>query len=117
MTPQELREAVLKEMGVVAAGESANPEDAAVVADKYTLLHGMLEQKNLVTWTLTDDIPSSCAQPVVWMLAYLCAGAFGAQQEPEKGALDLPSMSLAERQLRAQLAPFYVYSPAQSEYF
>jgi hypothetical protein len=122
MTPNELRDAVLQEVGVLAAGESAAPEDAAVATAKYALLHEMLTRKNLASWSLTDDIPDDVAQPVVWMVANLSVAAFGVGPQKradllQLGGLDLPSLSLGERQLRAHVAREYVYTPAKSEYF
>ncbi len=122
MTPQELRDAVLMEVGVLAAGESAAPEDAAVVTAKYALLHETLTERDLASWDVTDDIPDDVAQSVVLMVAHLCARPFGvpAQKAAEllqMGALDLPQPSIAERQVRRALAEKYVSTPARSEYF
>jgi hypothetical protein len=122
MTPQELRDAVLMEVGVLAAGESAAPEDAAVVTAKYALLHDTLTQRDMTSWDASDDIPDDVAQSVVLMVAHLCASPFGvppqrAAELLQLGALDLPQPSLAERQIRRAMAEKYVSTPAKSEYF
>lgn len=119
MTLVELYEKTLQKLHVVAAGESAEPEDTALIADKYVSLHAMLLVKGLVTWTVTAAVPENAAQPVISMLAYLSASEFDIDPNslaPEC-ALDLPVPSLAERQLRGQLAKSYVSYPAASEYF
>lgn len=119
MTLVELYEKTLQKLHVTAAGESGEPEDTALIADKYVSLHGMLLVKGLVTWTVTAAVPDNAALPVISMLAYLSAAEFEIDPSPlaPEGALDLPTPSLAERQLRGQLAKAYVAYPAASEYF
>jgi hypothetical protein len=128
MTLNEYYIAVLQELGIVGAGEDANiqPEDTTLVAQRYTALYDMLLGERLTSWTLTDDIPSYAEQSVIKMGAYLCASAF--QISPQRmalleqaGALALDPRkggpSLAERQLRRQIAKNRVPVPATSEYF
>lgn len=122
MTPQELRDAALQEVGVLAAGEESEPADAALVTGWYLSLYNMLAQKGLVSWAYDEDIPPNCDRPVLWMLSHLICGAFDikpekAAQLAQLGALDLPSPSLGERQLRSQMAADYVSWPATAEYF
>lgn len=126
MTPQELYEAVLIELGQLAAGESAQPEDIALVTDRYSALYEMLSGKRLVSWAEADDVPGYAQLPVIWMLAYMLCGPFQVnsirtQELKLKGALDLSPRqggpSEAESQLRRQLARTHVAWPAQSEYF
>lgn len=119
MTLTELYAKTLQKLHVVAAGESADPDDTDVVADKYVALHAMLLGKGLVTWSVTASVPAKVEIPVVSMLAYLCASEFDIDPNPlaPEGALDLPTPSLAERQLRRQLSTRYVSNPATSEYF
>lgn len=126
MTPAELKTAVLKELRIVAAGEDAQPEDVAVVTEKYTGLYNMLLAEGLVAWELAADVPTYAEQPLIAMLAYLCGTSFGVnparmQQLELMGALNLPLQrggpSVAEKQLRRQLAVKPVPYPAQSDYF
>lgn len=126
MTPTEIKESALKELNVIAAGEPADPDDFAVVSERYAALYDMLVGDHLTSWALTDDVPDFATWPVIQMLAYLCCVPFSIS--PQKtaalritGALDLSPReggpSLAERQLRKQLAPKYNAVPAQTEYF
>lgn len=122
MTLTDLKSAVLQELRIVAVGEPAPPEYVVIVGDKYATLYDMLLTKGLVAWTATADLPDYADQPVTMMLAYLCAGPLGvsAQRRDELaplGALDLPQPSLAERQLRRQLAKNYVPYAQATEYF
>jgi hypothetical protein len=122
VTPTELKLAALRELRVVALGEDAPPEYFQIATDKYVSLYDMLLTKGLVSWAATADIPEYAEQPLTIMLANLCAGPLGINEARRAelttlGALDLPTPSIAERQLRRQLARGYVSSPAQSEYF
>lgn len=126
MTLAELKEAVLVELGIIGAGESGQPDDVALVGDRYDALYDMLLAEKLVAWTATDDIPLYAETPVIQMLAYLCARPFGINSQrtaelEQAGALALAPArggpSLAERQLRRQLARNHVPFPAASDYF
>ena len=109
-------------MKVTPAGTASAPEDVARVTDKYTSLHKMLIKDELATWALTEDVPEEAEQPIIAMLAAFCADEFGIP-DPRyarlqiEGALFLPQLSIAERQLRRVLSKRPVAYPAGSEYF
>lgn len=126
MTLTDLKVAVLRELRIIAAGEDAPAEYVEIVGARYAALYDMLLTKGLVSWTSTAEVPEYAEMPLIAMLAYLCAGPFGINPVRKAelklaGALDLSPAeggpSLAERQLRRQLAKNYVSYPAQSEYF
>lgn len=118
MTPTDLKHATLRKLKVIAAGEAANSDDFSLMGEKYTGLHAMLLEMSLVTWALDEDIPVKAEQPVIFMLAALSADDFGVP-EPRatvlkaEGGLKLPQASVAERQLRALLAPTPVSGSVQ----
>lgn len=120
MTLRELYEQVLQQLEVTAAGEPSAPEDVAVVRDRYPKVYDMLLTKGLVSWGVTADIPEYAALPLVDILAYVCAKPFGKDETKYavQGALDLPAgQSIAELQLRRQLAPAYITTTQRTEYF
>lgn len=123
MTPTDLKIATLRKLKVIASGELANSDDLALMTEKYEGLHAMLLEMSLVTWALTEDIPTKAEQPVIFMLAALSADDFGVP-EPRasvlkvEGGLKLPQASVAERQLRALLAPTPVSgTPQRATYY
>ena len=126
MTLVELYKRALIEMQVLAAGEDADPDDAALLADKYVGLYDQLAFEGLATWAFTDDIPDYASGPVSMMLACASATAFGLLG-PIKAMLiregglnngpDQGGVSTAEKHLRRAAARSYVSHPAQSEYF
>lgn len=118
MTLVDLYEKVLQRLEVVAAGESADPDDTALVADKYAALYDMLLSMGLVAWNASEAIPDYAVMPLTSMLAFAAATEFGEDQERfVDGAVGLSPPALAEQQLRRQLARGYVSYPAASEYF
>lgn len=122
MTLLDLEEKVLQHLMVLSTNTNMEADDAAIVGDKYASLYQMLLTKNLVNWTEDDDIPDEVGVPVTMMLAYLCAPSFGVigadyDRLRAEGALDLKPASIAEKQLRVQLVPTYISSPAQPDYF
>lgn len=122
MTPSELKTATLRKLKVIASGEDANPEDFALMGEKYEAVHGILLAKSLVTWALDEDIPAKAVEPLKAILAAFSADEFGVP-EPRasmlkgEGALNLPQSSPAERLLRAVLAPKYVSNVLRTTYF
>ncbi len=119
MTLQELKYRVLLKLGVVAAGDSPNPDDGATVLLRYTALHALLRLNELVDWDVSEDIPDEFETPIVLMTAAECARDFG-DTDPGlqiEAKFGLPVPSPAERQLRQLNARTYVSKPAESEYF
>lgn len=119
MTLQELKYRVLLKLGVVAAGDSPNADDSAVVLIRYQALHNALTSRDLTNWNISDDIPEELELPLVAMVAAECARDFG-NPDPAlqaEGRFDLPQPSLAERQLRKAMARTYISTPVSVEYF
>ncbi len=118
MTLTDLYRKALEKMQVVAAGESAAPEDTQFMATKYVALWNLLKTNGIVSWAVDEDVPDEAAQPLIEALAFLSADEFGDEKARyAEGAIGLIPMSLAERQLRQLHASAYVSTPAQSEYF
>lgn len=109
----------LEKLQVIAAGESADPGDTQLIADKYASLYAMLRDRELVSWAVADDVPDGVVLPLVAMLAFASAGEFGIDPSlyAAEGALDTTPPSLAERQLRQFMSRKYVSQPARPEYF
>jgi len=122
VTPTELKTAALVRLAALPAGEAADPDDFATMTTKYASLHALLLTKELVTWALTESIPVKAQEPVIAMLAAMSVNEFTVP-EPRKsqliaeGALDMPTPSLAERQLRKALARRYVSTRLRATYF
>lgn len=119
MTLKDLYRKVLEKLTVVSSGTPVDPDDEKTVRDKYATLYETLDTEELVNWTATADVPEFAAQPLIAMLAFMCANEFGQQAEgfAQEGALFLPQMSLAERQLRRAMAARYISAPQKTEYF
>lgn len=118
MTLTDLYEKALQRLEVVAAEESAEPTDTALVADKYAALYDMLLTMRLVAWAAADAVPDYAVMPLTSMLAFASATEFGEDQMRfADGIVGATPPALAEQQLRKQLAKNYVSSVAQSEYF
>lgn len=122
MTPTELKTAALQRLRVLESGENPDPDDFQLIGTRYDGLHALLLFKQLSIWALNEDIPGKCQEPVISMLAALAVNDFPVSPQRKsdliaQGALDLPTMSLAERQLRKALARPYIPTPQRSEYF
>jgi len=122
MTPSALMTATARHLRVLGRGATLGPDDHAILTAKYASLHAMLLEKRLVSWALTESIPTSCDEPVMRMLAAMSADEFGVA-EPRYtrlivlGALGANPASLAEKQLRAALAPAHVEGSVVTTYF
>ena len=56
MTKAELRDHILRQLGVIGAGESPSAEDAELVETVIDNCHDELEQLEVALWTV-DDVP------------------------------------------------------------
>lgn len=118
MTLTDFYRKVLEKLEVAAAGESAAPEDTALIASRYASIHSLLLANGLVSWAVDEDVPDEAVSPLIMAVAFEAADEFGDEKERyASGAIGLPQPSLAERQLRQLNARAYVSTPAQSEYF
>lgn len=117
MTLTDLYRKALEKLEIVAAGESAAPEDTSVIASQYVLLWNQLKVRGLVSWTVTEDVPAEAVIALVFALAYLAADEFGddSNRFAAAGAIGLPQVSLAERDLRQLHSRSYVSDPAPTE--
>lgn len=122
MTLNELYVKALQRLQVLSVGMGPSAEDRQVLVDKYEALYEMLVTKGLVAWGIADELPDYAVIPVTSMLAYVAAREFECPPQMMgdltlEGALDIQPPSIAERQLRMQLAKRYVSYPASSDYF
>lgn len=69
-TKAEIRDRVLKKLGVLARGQTANAGDASHVEQAYDELHAELTERSLAVWAITADVPDKLAQSMVDMLAF-----------------------------------------------
>ncbi len=119
MTLNDLYRATLEKLTVVAAGEPADAGDLAVIATRYASVYNMLAGLRLVSWAADEPVPDSAALPLTSMLAFASARDFGKNSDAFalEGAIGISPPSLAERQLRQQLARAYVSQPVKTVYF
>lgn len=126
MTVTELKRRVLEKLQVIAAGEEPNINDATTVGGKYVSLHDMLVTEGLVDWSNTESVPDWAEHPITLMVAAMSASDFGVPSPrwdllQREGAFNLhPSQggpSIAERQLRNQVARQFIYYPQPTEYY
>jgi len=119
MQLNDLYRAVLEKLTVVASGTPADADDIKTVRTKYGKLYEMLDGEDLVNWTSGADVPDGAAEPIISMLAFMCAREFGQDPGPlaAEGALFAPAISLGERQLRRFVASKFISTPQATEYF
>lgn len=85
-TQAQLRDRVLQELGVLAAGETATAEDAELVEDVICAVHAMLRREFFVDWQL-DSIPPEVIEPLMAVNAARLAGRFGLSTERRRELL------------------------------
>lgn len=69
-TKAEIRDRVLKKLGVLARGQTANAADASHVETAYDELHAELTERSLAVWALTAECPDKLSQAMVDILAF-----------------------------------------------
>lgn len=80
MTLAELRNHLLKHIGVLGIGEAASAEDANLAETVLTNCQGELEQIGVALWTV-DDVPSYAIEGLMFYSAPSLAGYFGKADE------------------------------------
>lgn len=83
MTITDLVQAVLEDLRIIAADETASAADAVFVKARYERVRARYAQRLLVDWTATDDIPAGAEDALVRLVQYECAKSFGRLRDPE----------------------------------
>jgi hypothetical protein len=100
-TKAQLRNRVLRELGVLAGAETASSDDAAVVEEMIDAQHAMLERQVFVTWT-TAAIPDTVYEPLALVLSARLAGTFGLPADRRAELIALAAEGMAELQTQTQ---------------
>lgn len=99
MTKEELRDHVLRQLGVIGAAEAPFAEDAALVETVIDNCQGELEQMEVALWA-TDDIPAyACESMALYCKASLTA--FGQEYDPRVKALALAQLRMVTADRRS----------------
>lgn len=111
----EFVEAVLKELGVIAVGETPTAEDSADVTQTLDHVIEMLDWEHLYTWDEPNGaIPGDKFRPLVVMVSNELASSFGlpADRRMEFQAKAAEAKVILERQRET-----YDYEPVEANYF
>ena len=111
-TKTDLRKAVLEDLGILAGGESASAEDAALVERRIDRLHEELIDNGLVAWSLTA-IPDRAMQPMTKLVAAVCWSAF----HGDTGAVVAEQKAAAARARLARQAQHVTEEPTRAVYY
>jgi len=83
MTLTEMVTAVLQELRVLSANETASSSDDTLVKARYERWRSLAAKRFLVDWDATDEIPAGAEDAVTLIVAYHCAPAFGKPKDRE----------------------------------
>ena len=108
MTAAELRNRILRRIGVAGIGRAASPEDAEFTDTVITEAHAELDQLEVTNWT-TSDIPNYAVDGLQNFILAELAPAFGYPLDPNLKELGL-------RQLR-KVTQDRRHSTGTSEFF
>lgn len=113
-TAAQLRNRVLQELGVLAAGETASADDAALVDAVVADVHAMLDKEVFVSWA-TSAIPDTVMEPLVMIVAARCAGRFGLPPDRRQELLALHEVAMGQIRTQVQAEPND--APVRAEYY
>ncbi len=82
-TQNDLVQAVLEELAVIGAAETADPDDSAFVKRRYENVRADLARKFLVDWESGADIPDEALEAMTLLVAHRCARSFGLLPDPQ----------------------------------
>ena len=115
MTLAELRDKVLQRIGVLAAGEIASAEDAALTEAALRGAQAELDMLGIALWTL-DDVPEYAVGSLIRMVLPEVGPAFGVVAVNGL-PLDEGYREMAIRRLRILTADPAPSAPGKTEYF
>lgn len=90
MTKAELRDHILRQIGVIGAGETADAEDASLVETVIDNCQDELEQLEVALWT-ADDVPGYAAESFC-LYCKASLTAFGQDYDPRLKELGLKQL-------------------------
>jgi hypothetical protein len=91
MTTEELRDHILRQLGIIGAAETASAEDAVLMETIIANCHDELEQMEVALWPI-DDVPGFACESLCLYVKASCT-AWGQDYDPRL-------KELALRQLR-----------------
>lgn len=107
MTKEQLRDHILRQLGVIGAGETATAEDAELVETVIDNCQDELEQLEVALWPV-DDVPGYAIES---FCAYVKTSltAFGQDYDPRLKALALAQLRMvtADRRSGVGRATYY----------
>ena len=113
-TQAELRDDVLRALTVLAAGQVASADDAAIVDAAVVDMLDWLDSEGVITWDKDSDIPRRAYRPIVRSVAAALVADFGKQSEVAAyEAMAAQALVL----LRRLAEPRYMPSPVAVDYF
>lgn len=110
LTKSELRDRVMHHLGVLAVGQSASAEDAALVEEAIDAAHAMLRKFGLAPFA-TSAVPEWAQVPMRDYVAGAVGKSFGFGDAFAQGA------AIAERELARQASGYKHALPVVAEYF
>lgn len=110
LTKAELRNRILEHIGVKAAGQTVNADDADFVDEAIDAAHDRLNKFGLVPFA-TSAIPTWAQTPLRDYVAGDIGGAFGFGDSFRQG------QAIAERELARQIAGLKPNLRVRAEYF
>jgi hypothetical protein len=100
-TKAQLRNRVLRELGVLAGAETAGSDDAAVVEEMIDAQHALLGRLVFVDWTVSA-IPDRIYEPLAQVISARLAGTFGVPDGRRQELLALAAEGMAELHTQTQ---------------
>lgn len=76
MTKNDLIIRVLRKLRELEADETGSSEDVSLVGAKYDEVYAELNERGLVNWSSTGEIPNTHAQAVIAIVAFRSADDF-----------------------------------------
>ena len=107
MTKSELRDHILRQLGVIGSHETATTEDATLVEDVIDNCHDELEQLEVALWSV-DDVPGYAIESFV-LYCKASLTAFGQEYDPRLKSLGLKQLRYvtADRRSGVGRATYY----------
>lgn len=113
-TKVDLRNKILKELGVLPVGQVASAEDAVDVEAKIDEIHAEYTESGIASWDI-DSTPDNVVDPYVKIIAHYLSATFSVSQA--KAAKLERNFADARRRLYQQTSFKNVAEPTKAVYY
>lgn len=110
-TRAEIRDRVLRKLGVLATGQTADASAANIAETAYDEIHAELTEIGMAIWPIDDECPDRLSEHVSNLMAYRLVNDFSVSSERYQRIV--ADSSRSEQYISRMIKGEYIYAPVE----